>query len=140
MRDHEDFDWMKTMHEKNKDPFVGETMSEINDEKEKNAIFHHSLKEGLFNDLRNSPLKKRMPGDLQMYNPALERRLFARESSKVPGAPPRIGDKHYDVNEGEGDLNKDLMFASTKNLRFKEFKPRADDENANNGLNFDDDF
>ena len=45
-------------------PFIADTVSEINDEREKNAIFNHSLKDGLFNDLRNSPLRDRMPNDL----------------------------------------------------------------------------
>ena len=63
-------------------PFLNDTVSEINDDKEKNAIFNHSLKHGVFNDIRNSPLKERLPTDLQYYNPALEKRLFAQEFQK----------------------------------------------------------
>lgn len=69
-------------------PFITDTMSEIGDEKEKNAIFNHSLKHGVFNDLRNSPLRERMPQDLQYYDPALEKRLFAKEFKKIPGQGP----------------------------------------------------
>ena len=72
-------------------PYIADTLSEINDEKEKNAIFNHSLKDGLFNDLRHSPLRDRMPHDLQFYNPALEKRIFAKEHAKQPGAGPSRG-------------------------------------------------
>ena len=60
--------------------FIADTVSEINDEREKNAIFSHSLKHGVFNDIRNSPLRRRMPVEMQVYNPALEKRLFAKQS------------------------------------------------------------
>jgi len=43
---------------------MNETLSEINDDKEKNAIFNHSMRHGVFNDLRNSPLKDKMPNNL----------------------------------------------------------------------------
>ena len=58
---------------------------EFHDDKEKNAIFNHSLRHGVFNDIRNSPLKERLPADMQYYNPALEKRLFAKEFQKAPG-------------------------------------------------------
>ena len=74
-----------------------------------------------------------------MYNPALERRLFAKEASKIPGAPTRMGDHHYDVKEAS--LNKDLLMATSANHRFQEFVPRADtDDEVNGGLNYGDDF
>ena len=66
-------------------PFITDTVSEIHDDKEKNAIFNHSLKHGVFNDIRNSPLRERLPADMQYYNPALEKRLFAKEFNKAPG-------------------------------------------------------
>lgn len=122
-----------------KNNFLERTLSEVNNEQEKNALFHHSMRDGLFNDLRNSPLRQKMPEDLQMYNPALERRLFAKEASKIPGAPTRMGDHHYDVKEAS--LNKDLLMATSANHRFQEFVPRADtDDEANGGLNYGDDF
>lgn len=40
------------MRRTNPNPFTIDTVSEINDEKEKNTIFHHTLKHGLFNDIR----------------------------------------------------------------------------------------
>ena len=72
----------------NQNPFIADTVSEINDNKEKNAIFNHSMKHGLFNDIRASPLRDRLPLDLQVYDPALERRLFAKEASRIPGEGP----------------------------------------------------
>ena len=63
--------------------FIADTVSEIHDEREKNAIFSHSLKHGVFNDIRNSPLRKRMPVEMQVYNPALEKRLFAKQSGAL---------------------------------------------------------
>ena len=36
----------------NPNPFIADTVSEINDNKEKNVIFNHSMKHGLFNDIR----------------------------------------------------------------------------------------
>ena len=56
--------------------FNADVMSEIADDREKDAIFNHSLSKGLFNDIRDSPLKERLPADLQFYNPALEKRIF----------------------------------------------------------------
>ena len=72
-------------HKNRNNPFISDTLSEINDEKEKNAIFSHSLKHGVYNEIRNSPLRDRLPRDLQIYNPALEKRLFAKEAAKAPG-------------------------------------------------------
>ena len=66
-------------------PFITDTMSEINDDREKNVIFSHSMAKGVFNDLRNSPLKQRLPENLQVYDPALEKRLFAKEATMKPG-------------------------------------------------------
>ena len=40
------------MRRNNQNPFVADTVSEINDNKAKNTIFKHSLKHGLFNDIR----------------------------------------------------------------------------------------
>ena len=77
-------------HLKNYDPFHTDVMSEINDEKEKNVLFNHTLEKGLFNDLRSSPLREKLPDDLQLYNPALEKRLYQRQKAKVPGYGPPI--------------------------------------------------
>ena len=77
------------MQARNK-PFMGDTLSEINDEREKNAIFSHSLKHGVFNEFRNSPLRERLPEDLQVYDPAVEKRLFAKEASKRVGNEPPL--------------------------------------------------
>ena len=72
-------------HKNRNNPFISDTLSEIHDEKEKNAIFSHSLKHGVYNEIRSSPLRERLPHDLQIYNPALEKRLFAKEAAKQPG-------------------------------------------------------
>ena len=37
--------------------FARDTMSELFDNQEKTALFQHSMKHGLFNDIKNSPLK-----------------------------------------------------------------------------------
>ena len=75
---------------KSYDPFHTDVMPEINDEKEKNVLFNHTLEKGLFNDLRASPLREKLPDDLQLYNPALEKRLYQRQKAKVPGYGPPI--------------------------------------------------
>jgi len=93
---------------------MNDTLSEVGDEKEKNAIFNHSMRHGVFNDLQNSPLKKKMPTGLQMYNPALEKRLFTREATKGRQAMD-------DMNRGgldAAEINKDLLMASSMNHRF----------------------
>ena len=41
--------------------FARETMSELFDNQEKSAIFQHSMKHGLFHNIKNSPLKDKMP-------------------------------------------------------------------------------
>jgi hypothetical protein len=41
--------------------FIGETMSEVYDPKEKKAVFNHSLRDGVFNDIKASPLRSKMP-------------------------------------------------------------------------------
>ena len=98
---------------KNLQAFMNDTLSEINDNKEKDVIFNHSMKHGVFNDLRTSPLRNKMPHDLQMYNPALEKRLMARESTALgSGAGP------LNASATENGFNKDLMCATSKNLRF----------------------
>ena len=98
---------------KNLHAFMNDTLSEINDNKEKEVIFNHSMKHGVFNDLRTSPLKNKMPHDLQMYNPALEKRLMARESATMGG-----GSGPLNASATENGFNKDLMCATSKNLRF----------------------
>ena len=114
-------------------PFITDTMSEINDEKEKNVLFSHSMSKGVFNDLRNSPLKRRLPENLQVYDPALEKRLFAKEARKMPGqgpnnrksaasklAPTAFTDPDKVLHTGvKSPLNKDLLMHSSKNIRFK---------------------
>ena len=81
--------FLKNRKKRDQIPFMNDTLSEINDEKEKNAIFNHSMRHGLFNDIRNSPLKKKMPNDLQFYNPALEKRLFSRDAPISSGLGQR---------------------------------------------------
>ena len=103
-------------------PFMMDTMSEIGDEKEKNAIFNHSLRHGVVNDIRNSPLKDKMPNDLQYYDPALEKRLFAKEMKNMPG--------HSRGDEPQ-IMTREQLAAGSNNVRFKEFKPRGDDAENN---------
>ena len=61
------------------DPFLGETMSEIYDDNEKKAVFNHTLRDGVFNDIGNSPLKGKIPVGMKYYEPALENRIFNDE-------------------------------------------------------------
>ena len=46
---------------------VGETLSELADGADKDAVFNHSLKYGVFNNIKNSPLKEKLPANIQMY-------------------------------------------------------------------------
>ena len=64
----------------NNQAFARETMSELFDNQEKSAIFQHSMKHGLFNNIKNSPLKDKMPTRMQMYEPSIDNQLFAKES------------------------------------------------------------
>ena len=82
-----DADQLWNPRNKNLKTFMNDTLSEVGDERDKDAIFNHSMRHGVFNDLRNSPLKDRMPDDLQVYNPALEKRMFNRDDG--PGARRR---------------------------------------------------
>ena len=41
------------------------------------------MKHGLFNDIKNSPLKERMPPRLQVYEPALDNHLLANEQRQA---------------------------------------------------------
>lgn len=98
----------------NRNPFISDAVSEIADEREKDVIFNHSLKQGLFNDIKKSPLRERMPVTLQTYDPAFDNHLFYKKSKGLKGAP----------QAGE-PMNKDLMMQTSNNHRFKKFAPRA---------------
>ena len=50
-------------------PRHGETFSEIADPVEKDKLFNHSIKSGVFKNINESPLKKRMNPSIQMYLP-----------------------------------------------------------------------
>ena len=54
-------------------------MSEIYDDKEKKAVFDHTLRDGVFNDINRSPLKGKIPLGMKYYEPALENRIFNDE-------------------------------------------------------------
>ena len=49
--------------QKNEDDkrFKADTLSEPYDQDEKEALYGHSMTQGLFNNIRNSPLKDKMP-------------------------------------------------------------------------------
>jgi hypothetical protein len=47
--------------------YKAETLSEPYDQEEKEALFGHSMTKGLFNNIRNSPLKDKMPPRMQVY-------------------------------------------------------------------------
>ena len=49
------------------DRYKAETLSEPYDFEEKNALFEHSMTKGLFNDIKNSPLRDKMPHRMQIY-------------------------------------------------------------------------
>ena len=60
-------DLNKYIMEGKKAPRPVETLSDIDDPKERDAIFNHSIKDGVFRNINNSPLRERMPKSLQMY-------------------------------------------------------------------------
>ena len=76
---------LKQIHKygREKDPFLAETMSEIYDDKDKRAVFEHTLREGVFNDIGNSPLKAKIPFNVQYYEPALKNRIFENEINRL---------------------------------------------------------
>jgi hypothetical protein len=41
--------------------YKAETLSEPYDQDEKEALYGHSMTKGLFNNIRNSPLREKMP-------------------------------------------------------------------------------
>jgi hypothetical protein len=51
----------------NKAPRDPETLSEIWDQDKKTAVFNHSVRDGVFKNIHNSPLKDRMPASLKIY-------------------------------------------------------------------------
>ena len=113
-----------------KNRFFNDTVSEIGDEKEKDMLFDHTLKHGVFNDLKRSPLREKMPHQLQMYEPALDRRLFAKDNARQA---PAVADQPV--------MNKDLSMSMSNNMRFKKFEPRAEKADVSNeGLNYADNF
>ena len=44
-----------------------ETISEIYDRDEKNAVFTHSLKQGVLKQIQNSPIKNKLPKDIGLW-------------------------------------------------------------------------
>jgi hypothetical protein len=44
-----------------------ETMSEIDDPKERDAVFNHSITGGVFRNINQSPLRQRMPRSMRMH-------------------------------------------------------------------------
>jgi hypothetical protein len=50
-----------------KAPRTFDVMSEIEDPKEKDKVFDHSVKNSLFRNINQSPLRERMPRSMQMY-------------------------------------------------------------------------
>ena len=68
---------------KKADPFLNETMSEIADDQEKRAVFDHSLRDGVFNDIKNSPLKDKLPRSLRVYEPFQKNRVFEKEINNL---------------------------------------------------------
>ena len=48
-------------------PRAFDVMSEIEDPKEKDKVFDHSMKNSLFRNINQSPLRERMPRSMQMY-------------------------------------------------------------------------
>jgi hypothetical protein len=48
-------------------PRAPDTYSEINDPADKDAIYNHSVKTGVFRKINESPLRQRMPASMQMY-------------------------------------------------------------------------
>ena len=50
-------------------PRMGQTLSEICDNEEKEQIFNHTMQSGVFKNIHDSPLKEKMPKGLTMWTP-----------------------------------------------------------------------
>ncbi len=48
-------------------PRQKENLSEIGDPIEKDAVFNHTINNGVFRNINNSPLRDRLPKSMQMY-------------------------------------------------------------------------
>lgn len=50
-------------------PRHGQTLSEICDNEERDAVFNHTMQSGVFSNIKNSPLKEKLPPTLQVWAP-----------------------------------------------------------------------
>ena len=109
-------------------------MSELFDNQEKTAIFQHSMKHGLFNDIKNSPLKDKMPRRMQMYEPALDNHLFANEQKELAQT---FGDTQEHLEKPLGLHNRGKFEPRGAKTDFDGALPPG---HLNDGLNYGGDF
>lgn len=76
-RDYRNFDTRTFMKEDK--PEVA--LSDLVNSDEKDEIFRHSMSKGLFNDIKKSPLKDKMPKSMQFYDQEKDMRSFPQKPS-----------------------------------------------------------
>ena len=90
-----------------KAPRAAETYSEIEDQHDKDAIFNHSIKSGVFRNINNSPLRQRMPKSMQVYKGDQSQQFESKKQASV------ITANFLEDEEGELDI-KDFVFNPKK--------------------------
>ena len=110
-------------------------MSELFDNQEKTAIFQHSMKHGLFNDIKNSPLKQKMPPRMQMYQPALDNHLFADEQRNLASQTFGGAEEHHEKPIGLHNRGKFIPRGAKT-----DFDGALPPGHLNDGLNYGGDF
>lgn len=91
---------------------VNDTISEVYDPVEKQALFDHSMTKGLFNNIRNSPLKDKMPARMQMYE-AYNLKGFDQSASPAQGGTANF--KEFKLTQPKGlNFETDFTFNPKK--------------------------
>lgn len=93
--------------------YKAETLSEPYDAEEKEALYGHSMSKGLFKNIRNSPLREKMPARMQLYE-AYGNATFGQNTK------PQDAQLH-DFKEFKPAEDKSLNFESDFSFNPKKF-------------------
>lgn len=85
-------------------PRLGQTLSEICDNEERDAVFNHTMQSGVFKNIHDSPLKEKLPKTLQMWTPGESGGFatFGREHEDPMTRWPSFKPKTPNARAGEG--------------------------------------